>query len=311
MDRFMEQAIGGTPTLRLKNMEIKEGLSCKLYAKAEMLNPAGSIKDRVALSMIDDAEQRGVLKKGSVIIEPTSGNTGIAIAAIGAARGYRVIIVMPENMSEARKKIMRVYGAELILTPAELGMSGAVQKAKEVAQNTQESIILGQFDNPANPKAHKKTAEEILCDVGSVDVFVCGVGTGGTLTGIARTLKEKNPLTRIVAVEPAGSPMLSDGKAGPHGLQGIGAGFIPRVLDVSLIDEVITVTEEQAEQARASLAKTEGVFAGISSGAAIYASIVFLSATTKSLLPKPLFFKISPVREVIPLPTSTASIPNE
>ena len=193
MDRFMEQAIGGTPTLRLKNMEIKEGLSCKLYAKAEMLNPAGSIKDRVALSMIDDAEQRGVLKKGSVIIEPTSGNTGIAIAAIGAARGYRVIIVMPENMSEARKKIMRVYGAELILTPAELGMSGAVQKAKEVAQNTQESIILGQFDNPANPKAHKKTAEEILCDVGSVDVFVCGVGTGGTLTGIARTLKEKNP----------------------------------------------------------------------------------------------------------------------
>lgn len=273
MDRFMEQAIGGTPTLRLKNMEIKEGLSCKLYAKAEMLNPAGSIKDRVALSMIDDAEQRGVLKKGSVIIEPTSGNTGIAIAAIGAARGYRVIIVMPENMSEARKKIMRVYGAELILTPAELGMSGAVQKAKEVAQNTQESIILGQFDNPANPKAHKKTAEEILCDVGSVDVFVCGVGTGGTLTGIARTLKEKNPLTRIVAVEPAGSPMLSEGKAGPHGLQGIGAGFIPRVLDVSLIDEVITVTEEQAEQARASLAKTEGVFAGISSGAAVYASI--------------------------------------
>jgi cysteine synthase A len=223
--------------------------------------------------MLNDAEARGVLKPGSVIIEPTSGNTGIALAAIGSARGYRVIIVMPENMSPARVKIMQAYGAEVMLTPASLGMTGSVQVAKEVAQNTQNSVILGQFDNPANPDAHVSTANEILRDVGKVDIFVCAVGTGGTLTGTARELKKANPSLKVVAIEPAGSPVLSGGKAGPHGIQGIGAGFIPSVLDVSLIDEVVTVTEAEAENARALLAKAEGLFAGISSGAAICAAL--------------------------------------
>jgi cysteine synthase A len=245
-----------------------------VLAKLELFNPAGSAKDRVALAMIRDAEERGLLKEGSVIIEPTSGNTGIGLAAMAAARGYRTIIVMPDSMSIERQKLMTAYGAELVLTPGTLGMQGAIEKAEEMAKAIPGSFIPDQFNNPANAKAHyETTGPEIWEDTdGTVDIFVAGVGTGGTITGTGRYLKEKNPNMQVVAVEPANSPLLSGGKAGPHGLQGIGANFIPGVLDQRIYDRVLPVTEEQAYAAARELGKKEGVLVGISSGAALYAA---------------------------------------
>ena len=271
----VSQLIGNTPLLELTALEKRENLPARLLAKLEGFNPAGSAKDRVALSMILDAEERGLLGPGSVIIEPTSGNTGIGLAAVATGRGDRTVIVMPESMSAERQKLMTAYGAELVLTPGALGMTGAIAKAEELAAATPGSFIPAQFDNPANPAAHyKTTGPEIWRDTdGKVDIFVAGVGTGGTITGTSRYLKEQNPQIQAVAVEPAASPLLSGGKAGPHGLQGIGANFIPQVLDREIYDRVIPVTEEEAYEAGRLLGRTEGVLVGISSGAALHGAI--------------------------------------
>ena len=270
-----QQLVGNTPLLALGNIVEKENLQARLLAKLEGWNPAGSVKDRVALAMIDDAEAKGVLKPGSVIIEPTSGNTGIGLDSVAACRGYRTIIVMPDSMSMERRLLMTAYGAELVLTEGAKGMSGAIEKAEQLAAEIPGSFIPGQFDNPANPAAHRATTgPEIWADTdGSVDIFVAGVGTGGTLTGVGEYLKEKNPAIRVVAVEPAGSPLLSKGLAGSHGLQGIGANFIPSVLDTEIYDEVIPVTEEQAYHAGRLMGKREGLLVGISSGAALHAAM--------------------------------------
>lgn len=267
------QLIGNTPLLELVNLE--KGLNARILAKLESFNPGGSAKDRVALAMILDAEEKGKLVPGSVIIEPTSGNTGIGLASVASSRGYRCIIVMPDSMSIERQKLMTAFGAELVLTPGVLGMSGAIAKAEEMAKEIPGSFIPDQFNNPANPAAHyATTGPEIWRDTdGQVDIFVAGVGTGGTITGAGKYLKEKNPNIKVVAVEPASSPLLSGGKAGPHGLQGIGANFVPGVLDTAVYDEVIPVTEADAYAAGRALGKKEGVLVGISSGAALHAAI--------------------------------------
>ena len=270
-----DELIGRTPLLELSNIEKEYDLKAKLIAKLECMNPAGSAKDRVAKNMIDDAEKKGLLQPDSVIIEPTSGNTGIGLALVCAVKGYRLIIVMPDNMSKERINTMKAYGAELVLTEGTLGMSGAIAKAEELSRDIPNSIIAGQFTNKANPEAHfLTTGPEIWEDTdGEIDIFVAGVGTGGTITGVGKFLKEKNPLVKIVAVEPKNSAVLSGGKAGAHGLQGIGAGFIPEVLDTEVYDEIVTVTEEQAYEAGREIGKKEGMLVGISSGAALYAAI--------------------------------------
>ena len=271
----VDQLIGHTPLLELTHIEAAEGLKARVLAKLEYLNPAGSVKDRVAKAMIDDAEAKGKLKPGSVIIEPTSGNTGIGLASVAAARGYRVIIVMPDTMSMERRMLMKAYGAELVLTEGAKGMAGAIAKADELAAQTPGSFVAGQFVNPANPAAHRATTgPEIWEDTdGQVDIFVAGAGTGGTVTGVGGYLKEKKPGVKIVAVEPADSPVLSGGKAGPHKLQGIGAGFVPEVLDTTVYDEIMTITTEQAFEAGRAMGRKEGVLVGISSGAALHAAI--------------------------------------
>ncbi len=270
-----EQLIGNTPLLKLCNLEKKHSLSANLFAKLEYLNPAGSVKDRVAKSMLDDAEQKGLISKNSVIIEPTSGNTGIGIAAVAAARGYKAIIVMPETMSAERRKLMKAFGAELVLTDGAKGMSGAIEKAEELKAQNDNSIIAGQFENAANAEAHyKTTGPEIYSQLdGKIDIFISAVGTGGTITGTAKYLKEQNPNIKIIAVEPETSAVLSGKKAGKHAIQGIGAGFIPKVLDVSLIDEIITVSDDNAITTARYLGHTEGFLCGISSGAALFAAI--------------------------------------
>lgn len=269
-----QQLVGHTPLLELCRLEEKLGLSARLTAKLEGLNPAGSVKDRVALAMLDQAERQGRIGPGSVIIEPTSGNTGIGLCSVGAARGYRVIIVMPDTMSRERRLLMKAYGAQLVLSPGSQGMSGAIAKAEELAKEIPGSFIPGQFVNPANPAAHySTTGPEIWTDTeGRVDVFVAGIGTGGTITGTGRYLKEKNPAVRVVGVEPAGSPVLTGGRSGPHGIQGIGAGFVPQVLDRTLVDQVVAVTDQDAFAMGRLLGRTEGVLAGISSGAALWAA---------------------------------------
>lgn len=271
----VDQLIGHTPLLELTRLEAELGLKARVLAKLEYLNPAGSVKDRVAKSMLDDAEAKGILKPDSVIIEPTSGNTGIGLCSVAAARGYRVIIVMPETMSAERRALMKAYGAELVLTEGAKGMAGAIAKADELAKELPNAMVAGQFVNPANPAAHiATTGPEIWEDTdGAVDVFVAGVGTGGTITGVGRYLKEKKPGVRIVAVEPADSAVLSGGKAGPHALQGIGAGFVPEVLDTHIYDEVMTATTQDSFAAARMLARREGVLAGISSGTALWAAI--------------------------------------
>ena len=270
-----DQLIGRTPLLRLVRLEQQLGLNAVLLAKLESFNPAGSVKDRVAKAMLDDAEAKGLIGPGGTIIEPTSGNTGIGLVSVAAARGYRVIIVMPDTMSVERRQLMMAYGAELVLTPGARGMTGAIEKAKELASQTPGSFIPGQFENPANPDAHyRTTGPEIWEDTdGKIDLFVAGVGTGGTITGVSRYLKEQNPAIHVAAVEPADSPVLSGGKAGPHKLQGIGAGFVPDALDQNAYDEVLTVTTEQAFEASRALGRAEGVLAGISSGAALAGAI--------------------------------------
>lgn len=267
--------IGRTPLLELTNFEKKYGLKARILAKLEYLNPAGSVKDRIALAMIEDAEKKGLLTPQSVIIEPTSGNTGIGLASVAAARGYRIIIVMPDSMSVERRQLMKAYGAELVLTPGAQGMKGAIAKADELAAEIPHSFIPGQFVNPANPEAHyTTTGPEIWEDTdGTVDAFVAGVGTGGTITGIGRYLREKNPAVRIVAVEPKTSAVLSTGVAGKHGIQGIGAGFVPAVLDTGVYDEIIPVADEDAFAAGRLVGKNEGVLVGISSGAAVWAAL--------------------------------------
>ena len=266
--------IGGTPLLELGNYEKKNGLEATLLAKLEYFNPAGSIKDRIARAMLDDAEERGLLKPGAVIIEPTSGNTGIGLAAVGASRGYRVILTMPETMSVERRNLLKAYGAELVLTDGSKGMKGAIAKAQELAEATPGSFIPGQFTNPANPEVHRRTTgPEIWADTeGKVDIFVAGVGTGGTITGVGEYLKSQNPNVKIVAVEPAGSPVLSQGKSGPHKIQGIGAGFVPETLNTAVYDEIIAVENDAAFATGREIARTEGVLVGISSGAALYAA---------------------------------------
>lgn len=270
-----EQLIGTTPLLELTHIEKKLNLNAKILAKLEYLNPAGSAKDRVAKAMIDDAEKSGKLKKGSVIIEPTSGNTGIGLSLVAAARGYRIIIVMPETMSVERRQIMRAYGAELVLTDGAKGMAGAIEKADELSKEIPDSFVAGQFVNPANPKAHfDTTGPEIYEDTdGNVDIFVASVGTGGTITGVGEYLKSKNPNIKVVAVEPSGSPVLSGGKAGAHKIQGIGAGFIPEVLNTKIYDEIIAVSDEDAFKTGRLIGRSEGVLVGISSGAAAFAAI--------------------------------------
>ena len=271
----IEQLIGKTPILELKNIKKTYNLKADIFAKLEYLNPAGSVKDRGGKAMLDDAEKKGILKEGSVIIEPTSGNTGIGIAAVGAIRGYRVIIVMPETMSEERKKLMKAFGAELLLTDGAKGMNGAIEKAEELSKEIPNSFIAGQFINPANAQAHfESTGPEIYEDMnGEIDIFVAGIGTGGTITGTGKYLKSKRSNIKIVGVEPKTSPVITEGKAGKHGIQGIGAGFIPKVLDTSLLDEVITVADEQAFEIARNMGKTEGFLIGVSSGAALSAAI--------------------------------------
>ena len=269
------QLIGHTPLLELTNIEKNDGLKARVLAKLEGCNPAGSAKDRVALSMILDAEEKGILKPGSVIIEPTSGNTGIGLCSVAAARGYKCIIVMPDSMSMERRLLMTAFGGELVLTPGKDGMTAAIARAEELAKELPGSWIAGQFVNPANPKAHYlTTGPEIWEDTdGQVDIFVAGIGTGGTVTGTARYLKEKNPKVKIVGMEPADSPLITKGKAGPHGIQGIGANFIPEILDTGLLDEVVTVTTEEAYAAGRRLGTEEGILAGISAGAALHAAL--------------------------------------
>ena len=271
----ISELVGRTPMLELTNYERENALNARIAAKLEYLNPAGSAKDRIALNMLNDAEEKGLIGPGAVIIEPTSGNTGIGLASVGAARGYRVIIVMPDSMSEERRALMRAFGAELVLTPGAEGMTGAIQKAEELAAGIPGSFIPGQFENPANALAHyQTTGPEIWADTdGQVDIFVACVGTGGTITGTARYLKEKNPALHVVAVEPASSPLLSKGYAGPHGIQGIGANFVPEVLDKTVYDEIITVTDEDAFAAARLMGSAEGVLVGISSGAALVAAM--------------------------------------
>ena len=301
----VEQLIGNTPLLELTHIQKKDALHARILAKLEGMNPAGSAKDRVAMQMLDDAERRGLIGPGSVIIEPTSGNTGIGLCAVAASRGYRVLIVMPETMSRERMQLMRAYGAELVLTEGALGMKGAIDRAQALARQMPGAFIPGQFDNPANPQAHyETTGPEIERDTeGRIDFFVAGVGTGGTITGAGRYLRERHPDLRIVAVEPAASPVLSGGKAGPHGLQGIGAGFVPGVLNTSIYDEIVTVREEDAYAAGRRMAREEGVLVGISSGAALHAAlqiaarpqnagktvVVFLPDSGERYLSTPLF----------------------
>ena len=271
----VDQLVGKTPLLELQNIEAAFGLNCRLLAKLECMNPAGSVKDRVALNMILDAEQKGLLQPGGLIIEPTSGNTGIGLCAIAASRGYKAMIVMPDSMSMERQLLMKAYGAQLVLTEGSKGMQGAIEKAEQLQKENPGSIIAGQFVNPANPAAHiATTGPEIWADTdGQVDIFVAGIGTGGTITGTGWYLKQQNPATRVVGMEPASSPLLTEGHAGPHGLQGIGANFVPEVLDQTVCDEILTVTEEQAYAAGRLLGAKEGVLAGISSGAALHAAI--------------------------------------
>lgn len=271
--------IGSTPLLELCRLQTQYNVKATLLAKLEGMNPAGSAKDRVGAAMISAAEAAGQLRSGATIIEPTSGNTGIGLAAVAAVKGYKVILTMPDTMSEERRRLLRAYGAELVLTDGKLGMNGAIAKARELAASISDSFIPAQFDNPANPDAHyAATGPEIWADTnGIVDAFVAGIGTGGTITGVGRYLKEKNPAVTVIGVEPAGSPILSGGEAGSHGLQGIGAGFVPSVLDRSVVDEVLTVTEEEAYAAARSLAQREGVLVGISSGAALSAAIRWAS----------------------------------
>ena len=267
--------IGKTPLVALTNVQRALGLHATILAKLEAANPAGSVKDRIAFAMIDDAEQKGFLSKGSTIIEPTSGNTGIGLAAIAAAKGYKIILTMPETMSVERRNLLKAYGAELVLTEGAKGMKGAIEKARELAATTPGSFMPGQFANPVNPETHyRTTGPEIMEDAnGNVDILVAGVGTGGTITGVGRYLKEQKPEIKIVAVEPALSPVLSEGRAGPHRIQGIGAGFVPDVLDTRLYDEIVTVTNEDAFFSGRMLAKTEGLLVGISSGAALWAAV--------------------------------------
>lgn len=269
-----QELIGGTPLLEVVNYEAAYHLNAKIYAKLEYLNPAGSVKDRAALYMIEDAERKGILKPGSVIIEPTSGNTGIGLASIAAMKGYRVILTMPDTMSQERRMILKAYGAELVLTDGSKGMKGSIERAEELKKELPGSVILGQFDNPANAQAHRETTgPEIWADTdGSVDIFVAGVGTGGTITGTGEYLKSRNPGVKVVAVEPEGSPFLSRGIAGPHGLQGIGAGFTPEILNLDICDEIITVKDEDAYEAGRQMALKEGILVGISSGAALWAA---------------------------------------
>ena len=301
----ISQLIGNTPLLRLHATEKKLALSAQLLAKLEFFNPGGSAKDRVALSMIEDAENRGILKEGSVIIEPTSGNTGIGLACVAASRGYKTIIVMPDSMSMERRLLMTAYGAQLVLTPGKLGMQGAIDKAYELAAQYENSFIPDQFGNPANAAAHKKTTGPELWEAtgGKVDIFVAGVGTGGTISGVGAYLKGQNPDVQIVAVEPAASPLLSGGTAGSHGIMGIGANFVPKILNRDVIDQIMTVTEQQAYEAARALGSTEGLLVGISSGAALYAAtqlakqpenkgkniVVFLPDTGERYLSTPMF----------------------
>ncbi len=273
--KSIEELIGSTPLLEMTNIEKKLGLNATLMAKVEALNPGGSAKDRVAKRMVEDAEKAGILKAGATIIEPTSGNTGIGLAVMAAARGYRAIIVMPDSMSMERRLLMSAFGAELVLTEGAKGMAGCIEKAEELAKEIPNSFIPGQFDNPSNPAAHyETTGPEIWADTeGKVDIFVAGIGTGGTITGVGRYLKEQNPNVKIIAVEPASSPLLTKGTAGPHGLQGIGANFVPSILDTEIYDEIMTVTEAEAYEAGRLSARGEGLLVGISSGAALHAAI--------------------------------------
>lgn len=272
--RKITDLIGGTPLLELTNYEKANELNAKIYAKLEYFNPAGSVKDRIAKAMLDDAEEKGLLKPGAVIIEPTSGNTGIGLASVAASRGYKVILTMPETMSVERRNLLKAYGAELVLTEGTKGMPGAIAKAKELAEQTPNSYIPSQFTNPANPAVHlKTTGPEIWADTdGKVDIFVAGVGTGGTLSGVGAYLKSQNPNVKVVAVEPATSPVLSGGKAGPHKIQGIGAGFVPDTLNTDIYDEILPVQSEDAFATGRALARSEGVLVGISSGAAVFAA---------------------------------------
>lgn len=269
------EAVGRTPLIELKNIGREYGLAAKLYAKAEFMNPAGSVKDRVAAEILSDAERRGLLKEGTTLIEPTSGNTGIGLAAIAAAKGYRLVIVMPETMSVERRQMIAAFGAELVLTDGKKGMAGAIAEAERLHKETKNSLICGQFVNPANPAAHyKTTGPEIWADTdGEADIFVAGVGTGGTVTGASRYLKEKKPSIKVIAVEPASSPVLEGGTSGPHKIQGIGAGFVPKILDTKIYDEVVGVENEKAYEWARILARKEGILAGISSGAALFAAV--------------------------------------
>ncbi|WP_312043373.1 cysteine synthase A [Anaerotignum sp.] len=271
----IEELIGETPLLELTQFEKKYNLQAKILAKVEFMNPGGSAKDRVAKAMIEDAEERGILKEGATIIEPTSGNTGIGLAVVAAAKGYRALIVMPDSMSMERRMLMKAFGAELVLTPGAKGMAGAIEKAEELQKEIPNSFVPGQFDNPANVKAHyETTGPEIFRDTeGQVDIFVAGIGTGGTISGVGKYLKEKNSKVQIIAVEPASSPLLSKGVAGSHGIQGIGANFVPSILDTKIYDEIIAVENEEAFQFGKEIAKTEGLLVGISSGAAIFAAM--------------------------------------
>lgn len=272
--RSVTQLTGGTPLLELRNYQSSHHLGATLLAKLEAMNPAGSAKDRVAREMVEDAEARGLLKPGSVIIEPTSGNTGIGLASVAASRGYRVILTMPDTMSQERRSLLAAYGAQLVLTPGAKGMAGAIEKAQELAQEIPDSFIPGQFENPANPQAHRKTTgPEIWEDTdGTVDIFVAGIGTGGTITGVGEFLKSQNSSIRIVGVEPASSPLLTKGTAGPHGLQGIGANFVPKILNLDVVDEIIPVTDEDAYTTGREVARKEGILVGITSGAAVWAA---------------------------------------